>query len=110
MGRVFAELDDDLRAFIARQHVFFVATAPLSAEGRIHGKSLESNVPVRLALSRPEGGLNPWRVNWRPGGGRAEFVDPALTADVVAGMSTQSLVSSDLGEWCNGSTTDSGWA
>lgn len=36
MGKVFAELDDDLRAFIARQHVFFVATAPLSADGHVN--------------------------------------------------------------------------
>jgi hypothetical protein len=36
MGKVFAELDDDLRAFIARQHVFFVASAPLSADGHVN--------------------------------------------------------------------------
>lgn len=36
MGRVFAELDDDLRAFIAVQHLFFVATAPLSADGHVN--------------------------------------------------------------------------
>src|SRR5262245_8293669 len=36
MGKVFAELDDDLRAFIARQHMFFVATAPLSADGHVN--------------------------------------------------------------------------
>ena len=36
MGKVFAELDDDLRAFIARQRVFFVATAPLSADGHVN--------------------------------------------------------------------------
>jgi hypothetical protein len=36
MGKLFAELDDDLRAFIARQHVFFVATAPLSPDGRVN--------------------------------------------------------------------------
>jgi hypothetical protein len=36
MGKVFAELDDDLRAFIAGQHVFFVATAPLAADGHIN--------------------------------------------------------------------------
>src|SRR5688572_11359902 len=36
MGKVFAELDDDLRAFIARQHVFFVASAPLSPDGHVN--------------------------------------------------------------------------
>jgi len=36
MGKVFAELDDDLRAFIAEQHLFFVATAPLSADGHVN--------------------------------------------------------------------------
>lgn len=36
MGKVFAEVDDDLRAFIARQHVFFVATAPLSPDGHVN--------------------------------------------------------------------------
>src|SRR3954454_24316311 len=35
MGKRFAELDDDLRAFVARQHVFFVATAPLAADGHV---------------------------------------------------------------------------
>lgn len=36
MGKVFAELDDDLRAFIGRQHLFFVATAPLAADGFVN--------------------------------------------------------------------------
>src|SRR4029450_406348 len=36
MGKVFETLDDDLRAFIARQHVFFVATAPLGADGHVN--------------------------------------------------------------------------
>lgn len=36
MGKQFDRLDDDLRAFIARQHVFFVATAPLSADGHVN--------------------------------------------------------------------------
>src|SRR3954468_516244 len=35
MGKVFAELDDDLRSFIGRQHAFFVATAPLAADGHV---------------------------------------------------------------------------
>jgi hypothetical protein len=36
VGKLFAELHDDLRAFIARQHVFFVTTAPLSADGHVN--------------------------------------------------------------------------
>jgi hypothetical protein len=36
MGKQFAELDDDLRAFVSRQHVFFVATAPLAADGHLN--------------------------------------------------------------------------
>jgi hypothetical protein len=36
MGKTFAELDDDIREFIARQHVFFVATAPLGADGHVN--------------------------------------------------------------------------
>jgi hypothetical protein len=36
MGKVFAELDDDLRAFIAGQRMFFVATAPLSVGGHVN--------------------------------------------------------------------------
>jgi hypothetical protein len=36
MGKLFAELDDDLRTFIARQRVFFVATAPLSPDGHVN--------------------------------------------------------------------------
>lgn len=32
MGKVF----DELKAFIAAQHVFFVVTAPLSAEGHVN--------------------------------------------------------------------------
>jgi hypothetical protein len=32
----FEELNDDLRQFIAEQHVFFVATAPLAASGHIN--------------------------------------------------------------------------
>jgi hypothetical protein len=36
MGKVFEGLDDGLRAFIAAQQVFFVATAPLSADGHVN--------------------------------------------------------------------------
>src|SRR6516162_4138020 len=36
MGKVFGGLDDGLRGFIAAQPVFFVATAPLSADGHVN--------------------------------------------------------------------------
>src|SRR5580704_19164773 len=36
MGRVYSELDDGLREFIAEQRVFFVASAPLSASGHVN--------------------------------------------------------------------------
>lgn len=36
MGKVYAALDDDLKAFVKRQHVFFVATAPLSPDGHVN--------------------------------------------------------------------------
>lgn len=36
MGSQFAELNDDLRDFIAHQHVFFTATAPLAENGHIN--------------------------------------------------------------------------
>ena len=36
MGKAFDGLDDDLRAFIARQHVYFVGTAPLSPGGHVN--------------------------------------------------------------------------
>lgn len=36
MGKQFAELDDELRKLISRQHVFFVATAPLAADGHVN--------------------------------------------------------------------------
>ena len=36
MGKVFAEIDDDLRTFIAKQQMFFVASAPLSADGHVN--------------------------------------------------------------------------
>ena len=35
MGQVFEGLDEGLKAFIACQRVFFVATAPLSAAGQV---------------------------------------------------------------------------
>ena len=36
MGKVFDEIDDSLAAWIGEQHLFFVATAPLSAEGHVN--------------------------------------------------------------------------
>jgi hypothetical protein len=36
MGKTFAAIDADLAAWIARQRMFFVATAPLSADGHIN--------------------------------------------------------------------------
>lgn len=36
MGKVYETITETLQAFIARQHLFFVATAPLSAEGHVN--------------------------------------------------------------------------
>lgn len=36
MGRTYDEIDDYLRAWIGRQSMFFVATAPLSADGHVN--------------------------------------------------------------------------
>jgi len=36
MGKVFDEIGDSLAAWIGEQHLFFVATAPLSAEGHVN--------------------------------------------------------------------------
>jgi hypothetical protein len=36
MAKVFDEIDSKLRAWIARQHMFFVATAPSGAEGHVN--------------------------------------------------------------------------
>ena len=36
MGKLYDALDDQLTAFIEAQHLFFVATAPLGAEGRVN--------------------------------------------------------------------------
>jgi hypothetical protein len=36
MGKVFETITDDLQAFIAQQHLFFVSTAPLGEEGHIN--------------------------------------------------------------------------
>ena len=35
MGKVHERIDDRLRAFLEAQHVFFVGTAPLAADGRV---------------------------------------------------------------------------
>jgi hypothetical protein len=36
VGKVYDEIDEGLRAFIEAQHVFFVATAPLAADGHVN--------------------------------------------------------------------------
>jgi hypothetical protein len=36
MGRLYSELDEGLREFIAEQRIFFVASAPLSASGHVN--------------------------------------------------------------------------
>lgn len=36
MGKIYDAITDDLRSFIAAQQMFFVATAPLSADGHIN--------------------------------------------------------------------------
>jgi hypothetical protein len=36
MGKIYEAIDDTLGAFIARQHVFFVATAPLAGDGLVN--------------------------------------------------------------------------
>ena len=36
MAKVFDEIDDKLRAWIERQHLFFVATAPSGADGHVN--------------------------------------------------------------------------
>lgn len=36
MGKEYTEIDDRLQEWIARQHIFFVATAPLAADGLLN--------------------------------------------------------------------------
>ncbi|MEO6598119.1 MAG: pyridoxamine 5'-phosphate oxidase family protein [Planctomycetota bacterium] len=36
MGRVFPTIDDSVRAFLAAQHMFFVATAPSGSDGHVN--------------------------------------------------------------------------
>src|SRR5918998_1837787 len=36
MARIYGELDDQLREWIGRQRLFFVATAPLAPEGHVN--------------------------------------------------------------------------
>ena len=48
MGKTFDSIDSKLRAFIERQKVFFVATAPLTGEGHINlsPKGLEGTLAI----------------------------------------------------------------
>jgi hypothetical protein len=36
MGKIFDEIDDKLAAWVEKQHLFFVATAPLAADGHVN--------------------------------------------------------------------------
>ena len=36
MGKIFETIDDKLAAWVERQHLFFVATAPLAADGHVN--------------------------------------------------------------------------
>ena len=36
MGKVFDQIDETLRQFVERQHLFFVATAPASVDGHVN--------------------------------------------------------------------------
>jgi hypothetical protein len=36
VGKVYSEIDDTLAAWIERQYLFFVATAPLAADGHVN--------------------------------------------------------------------------
>ena len=36
MGKVFESIDDKMRAWVGRQPMFFVATAPLSGDGMVN--------------------------------------------------------------------------
>src|SRR3954470_16296381 len=36
MGKILDSIDDDTRAFVVRQHIFFVATAPSGREGHVN--------------------------------------------------------------------------
>lgn len=36
MGKMYAEIDDAMSTWVGAQHIFFVATAPLSAEGHVN--------------------------------------------------------------------------
>jgi hypothetical protein len=49
MGKVYAGLDERLRKFIARQPVFFVATAPCLTAG---GERVDGQSPAQLAAYR----------------------------------------------------------
>jgi len=68
MGRVYDEIDDYLRSWIGRQSMFFVATAPLSADGHVNVSpkgpigSLRVLGPHRIAYLVAERGVKPWRI------------------------------------------------
>lgn len=54
MGREYTEIDDGIQRWMARQHMYFVATAPLQGDGRVNcsPKGLDSLVvlgPMQLA-------------------------------------------------------------
>ncbi len=36
MGKIYSEIDEPLREFVERQHLFFVATAPSSVDGHVN--------------------------------------------------------------------------
>lgn len=36
MGKTYGEIDEALREFVERQHVFFVATAPSCVDGHVN--------------------------------------------------------------------------
>ncbi len=35
MGKILAEIDNDLKSWIQKQKIFFVASAPLSSDGHL---------------------------------------------------------------------------
>ncbi len=51
MGKSFDSLDEGLTEFIARQHIFFVATAPLAEDGFVN-LSPKGHDPLRVLDQR----------------------------------------------------------
>jgi hypothetical protein len=56
MGQIYDRIDADLAAWIAQQHVFFVATAPLSVDGHVNlspkgGDALRVVGPLEVAYT-----------------------------------------------------------